>query len=141
MYRRKSSSVICAVAGLAGIFAVALPAAVGPGNAAFRAVFISLGLVLAAWAFRAAYAYVRADANGVRVLNPLRTRRFAWSEISHFALGRWGVLPRQGIIHLRDGTSFGTWAISGTNPGIRRTDRVVEEMVNDLNSRLAEATR
>ena len=66
--------------------AISLPALIGPDFAS-RWVFVVLGFVLSAWGFRAAYAYVRADDAGVVVVNPIRTRRFSWNEISGFTLG------------------------------------------------------
>jgi hypothetical protein len=139
VYRRKSASVICASSGVVSLVAISLPAVIGPGSAEFRAVFVPLGVVFAAWCFRAAYAYVKADAIGVLVVNPIRRHRIEWREISEFALERWGLLPRQGTVHLHDGNSVATWAISGKNPGLHRSDPIVEEMVQDLNTRLRES--
>ena len=137
VYRRKSASLIQVGAGLASLGAITLPALIGPGGFVFRAIFVPFGIFLATVAFRGAYAYVRADDTGVRVVNLWDARELRWDEIDRFVLRRKGILPRQGVVCLHDGSSFGTWAISGKNPGLHPHDPVAEGMVAALNQRLS----
>jgi hypothetical protein len=102
-----------------------------------RLSFIVLGLVGCACALRCALCAIHIEPGGIRVVNPLSSRRIEWSEIDEFALGRWMVLPRNCIVRLADGSTQGVWAISARNPNLVRHDSAAEGLVAELNRRLA----
>jgi hypothetical protein len=102
----------------------------------WRAVFVALGFVLAAFGVRAAMCAVQVDKQGVRVVNPLSVRRVAWSDIEYFMLGRWGLFSRMCVIVLTDGSRIGVWAIVGASSSVYKQDPEAEGMVDELNQRL-----
>jgi len=105
----------------------------------WRAVFVALGFVLAAFGVRAAMCAVQVDKDGVRVVNPLSVLRVAWSDIECIMLGRRGVFSRMCVIVLTDKSRLGVWAIVGASPSVMKHDPEAEGMVDDLNQRLKEA--
>jgi hypothetical protein len=95
-------------------------AAVGLGYAVF-------------WVGRVVLAGVHLSAEGIRVVEPLRTRRLGWDQIRSFEFGRFGpFLPRVAWVELTSGDRVRIWAIQGsmlspTNAGSRH-------LVDELNA-------
>jgi hypothetical protein len=101
-----------------------------------RAFFIGLGVFGFVLAIRLAACRIVLSEEGIRVINPLRAYRLRWDEVCNFRLGRWGVLPRNGIAELVDGTSLGIWSISARNPNFAPKDSAAEGLVKRLNAEL-----
>lgn len=141
VYRSREGAIISLVCAFLSPVGISLLALLSPGrmSAASQALFIALGLVLAAFFLRAAVSAVRIEASGVRVVNPLSVRRFSSSDIECFTLGRWGLLPRNCLVILRGGSRIGVWAISARNPNFFKHDSAAEGRVAELNQRLKEA--
>lgn len=134
-----------AVSGLAGLLLVALPAVLTPTNGPHpmsqptRVTFVAIGLILFILGLRGAACALYTEPSGIRVVNPIAVRRYTWDQIVRFELGRWGPLPRNGVIQLADGSRAGIWAISARNPAFFKTDAKAEEMITELNGLLAQA--
>ena len=105
-----------------------------PGTRLF---FIGAGVVGFVVCLRGAACAIDVQSEGIRVVNPLRTRDVPWTDIQEFALGPWGILPRNCVIRLfRDGSAQGVWAISARNPNLFTHDSAAEGLVAGLNERL-----
>jgi hypothetical protein len=89
--------------------------------------------------YRCARAGVFFDDEGVRIVNPRRTFRFASTDIARFVVGQRGFFPRIGMAELQDGRCVGAFGIQGPNPDTRPDNRDAEELVTALNVRLRKA--
>jgi hypothetical protein len=141
-YRTRSAVVVQYGASVLAVLFISLPALVSTLNGTFGdgsaagAFFVALGLVMAVLAWRGARSEVVANDDGVVIVNPLRRHVVPWSAVSAFRLGRWGLLPRQGMVELRDGSHIAMWAISARNPNVYAGDPRAERMVSELAERL-----
>jgi Bacterial PH domain len=142
VYRSREAAWIQLIVGIAFLIAVSLPALLastsGPNNMSTlsRLGFIAVGLVGCGASLRCAWCSIRIESDGIRVVNPWKSRRLRWVEIAEFRLGRWGVLPRNCLIRLTDETTQGVWAISARNPNFFKHDSAAEGLVAELNERL-----
>lgn len=83
------------------------------GGPAGGVLLVIVGAAQAVWTWGASRACVRIGERGIVVVNPLRRRSLAWSEIERFTLGRHDIATRQGIVRLCDGSRVAVWAIQG----------------------------
>jgi RHS repeat-associated protein len=145
VYRSRGAARIQAVSAFVALVAISLPALLaktsGPHtmSAGTRIFFIVLGAVLCCFALRCALCAIHVEPTGIRVVNPLSTRRINWLDISEFTLARWRLLPRNCVIRLADGSSQGVWAISARNPAVARHDGAAEGLIAELNELLRQA--
>lgn len=81
------------------------------------------------YCLRLAFVEVRADAEGIRIRNPVRTHRVRWQDIQRFHYGRKGLLLK-GLADLTDGTTLGMFAIPLAPAAPERSSgyRMVEEL-------------
>jgi hypothetical protein len=134
-YRNRSYALIIAV--VAVLFAIAsiVGAAVKGGS------WAPAGVVVALSAFcllRLARAGVYADDEGIRVLNPMRTVRIPWERVERFTLRPHKGFPAVGFAELSDGSRVQIWGIQARSRA-KAALRIPEEVVAQLNERLAEA--
>jgi hypothetical protein len=140
-YRTRSAVIGQYVCCVAAVLLIVVPALVDLLDArsdlsSATALFIALGLVIAVFAWRGGRSRVVASDAGVDIVNPWRRHVVAWSAIRTFRLGRWGLLPRQGIVELHDGSRIGMWAISARNPDTYASDPKAERIIEELSTRL-----
>jgi Bacterial PH domain len=137
VYRSSTSAISFLILATGPIVVLSLPALFSSAlSVPWRAVFVAVGFVLAAFGVRAAMCAVQVDGQGVRVVNPLSVRKVAWSDIECFMLGRRGLFSRMCVIVLTDGSRLGVWAIIGSSPSVYKHDPEAEGMVDELNQRL-----
>jgi len=98
--------------------------------------FVISGILLCGVGIRCATCALRVVSDGVEVINPMSRTRLSWGDIERFELGRWGLLPRNGIVRMKGGGSLGIWAISARNPVFVRHDADAEGMIGELNELL-----
>ncbi len=91
--------------------------------------------------FRAGRAGVFTSAEGIRVVNPFRTRRFFWEDIAGFDLGRWTLFPRTGYVYLRAGSRLHIFGIEGLDPRARPRNRRAEALIGELTALLGNVQR
>ena len=139
VYRSREAALIQAGVAVASPIGISLPAllastsgphTMSPGMKVF---FIAVGVVGFLFGLRGALCAIHIEPNGIRVVNPLRSRRITWPAIDAFTLARWGILPRNCVIRLTDGSTQGVWAISARSPLVARHDRAAEGLVAQLN--------
>jgi hypothetical protein len=75
------------------------------------------------------------EANGIRVRNPLRTRRLPWTDIRGFTLSR-SVLGEFGVVELHRGEAVRLWGIQPRKRVHVRRDRRAESAIGALNREL-----
>ena len=142
MFRSREAAVIQVGVAILSPVAISLPALFastsGPNtmSSGTRIFFILLGVLGFGVGLRCALSAIHVEPGGVRVVNPFSSRRIAWADIERFTLDRWGLLPRNCVILLEDGSRQGVWAISARNPNFFRRDRAAEGLVTQLNERL-----
>ena len=87
--------------------------------------------------FRAARVGCRIEGGGVRVRNVLSERLLVWPDITGFSLGRSGVFPFVGRVHLVDGEVVPIFWIQAPNssPRNRRTAALIERLQVELERR------
>jgi hypothetical protein len=146
-YRSREGAIVLLIVAALAPLAISLPALLAvlrhtsPASSLVETLFVLLGLALCALCIRCAACAVHVDADGIRVVNPLSTRRARWDEIHSFELARWGLLPRNCVVRLVDGSRIGVWAISARNPNFFEHDRAAEGLVADLNALLSSENR
>jgi len=140
-YRTRSAVVVDLACALLAPPLISAPALFGTWHGAqpIRFVFVALGLILSIISVRLAYCAIHVEPSGIRIVNPTSSRSIDWREIDRFELGRWGLLPRNCLVRLLDGSSVGVWAISARNPNLVRHDSAAEASVAELNVRLGQA--
>jgi len=114
-------SLVAGIAATAGWAAGAVEIARAPTLATSRSVGVAIMVALAlvsAWFFlwRCARVRVVTGPEGVVVRNVWRTHRFDWPEIERFDLGPGAMQDRTGRVHLADGRTVATFAVSGRPP-------------------------
>lgn len=72
---------------------------------------------------------------GVHVANIFESFDLQWREIQRFELGRWKVIPRTCLIHLRDGR---VKHAAGVEESVNFPKGDAEKTVDDLNDQLSE---
>lgn len=132
-YRNASYALLIAVVAVLFLVASITAAAVKGGP------WEPVGVVAALSLFclvRLARAGVYADADGIRVLNPLRTVRVPWEHVLRFTLKASRGFPAVGFVELIDGREIQVWGIQSRS-GTVNARRIPEEVVARLNERLA----
>jgi hypothetical protein len=77
---------------------VTLVLGLSTGGTWFKALVIAWGLWLLG---RVAWIRVETSSAGIRIVNPVFTRRFEWREIETFRLEAYKLLPSVGVVHLK----------------------------------------
>ncbi len=131
---------------LTGIFwLIGLPLLVlfgGNGDLPGKIFFTTLGVVMGVFSLvRLARTGVRPMENGIRIINPLRTRDVDWGRVERFEVGTYGIYSRIGICHLWDGSRIHIWGIQGPNPTFRSASGSAEWVVEELNLLLKQKDR
>jgi len=101
-------------------------------NPASRLLVLGASVGLFAFLVRSIWCSVRVEANGIRVVNLLQSRFFAWTDIEAFTLGPWGMVPRRGIVILRDGSRHGMVAVAA-HGRVLGPDRGAQKTISELN--------
>ena len=101
-----------------------------------RLVVLIVGFIWLPVGFRCAASSIIATTNGIRVVNPWSTQSLRWDEVETFCLGRWGILPRNCIVMLRDGRTVGVFGIAARNPNIFKNDAKTDQIIDQLNVEL-----
>jgi hypothetical protein len=87
---------------------------------------------------RLARAGVYARDGGIRVVNPFSSVDVPWSHLVRFTARPQGGFPLMGFAQRVDGTEVKLWGVQARS-GSAAAKRVVEEVVAQLNERLAQA--
>ena len=146
VYKNEAAATVQAVFGLVGAAVVCWPTITAMQatpqrmSTATGILFLVVGVAVGAFGVRGALSRVVVTHEGLLVVNPVRRHWSSRTDIEHFSLGRWGVLPRVGIVELRDGARVGMWALAARNPAVSPKDPEVDAMVDLLNRWLAEGT-
>ena len=82
---------------------------------------------------RLLWAGIFTSSAGVHVTNILRSFDLRWEEIDRFEIGRWKVIQRACLIHLRDGE---TRFAAGIGESANLPNGAAEAMVEELNAEL-----
>jgi hypothetical protein len=133
-YRNSSYATLIAV--VAVLFAIASVVAYLANHWPIEPV-IAVFALSAFCLLRLARAGVYADAEGIRVLNPLRTVRIPWERVQRFTLRAHGGFPAVGFAELVDGERVQIWGIQARSHTLAAR-RIPEEVVAALNERLAQ---
>lgn len=132
----RSVSTTRAAVGVSAAAIGAVVLAVVPGKAQIVGVVFAVAFLLTAW--RAWVAGIHVEADGVRVVGILGSRRFAWEKIDHFAVGPFAGYQYVGHVVLRDGRDIGCLAIAAaTRPHGERHRLEVQRPIDQLNAILA----
>jgi len=104
-YQTKGTAPLMIIMGLLVILLPMPGIVVGAKDSLWFSVVVGLLVVLyAGWfVFRLARVGVHVSKEGIRVVNPIRTRAIPWSSIRSFSWGRYGLWPKVGA-ELNDGT-------------------------------------
>ena len=141
MYRSAEQAVLIA---LIGIIGSAVIAGIGLANSdswAERAGWILFaGLLLWFYLFRCARSGVYVDAEGFRILNPLRTSRLGWADVRRFVIKRYGPFPLMAHAELTNDEAIHIFGIQGPNPMFRPHSRSAQNEIDALNRRLYQRT-
>jgi hypothetical protein len=104
-----------------------------------------LGFVLAPlcllMSWRAWVAGIHVEADGVKVVGFLLSKRFRWEEIDHFAVLPLGGYPYVGHVVLRNGRQVGTYGIGAPGRPKSKAQQFrlqVQRPIDELNQVLAE---
>jgi hypothetical protein len=92
-------------------------------------------------AWRAWVTGIHVEADGVKVVGFLLSRRFRWEEIDHFAVLPLGGYPYVGHVVLHDGRQVGTYGIGAPGRPKSKAEQFrlrVQRPVDELNQLLAE---
>lgn len=105
-YQTKGTASLMIIMGLLVILLPMPGIVAGAKDSLWFSVVVGLLVVLyAGWfVFRLARVGVHVSKEGIRVVNPIRTRAIPWSSIRSFSWGRYGLWPKVGA-ELNDGTS------------------------------------
>jgi hypothetical protein len=100
--------------------------------------FILFGVVMWFFIVRVAFARLYVLADGVRIVNPLRTVFLPWGRIDHFSLRPWGLIWTPiGHADLKDGTSVHIIGIAGPNPAHWPRQKSAEVSITERNELLS----
>lgn len=99
---------------------------------------IFAALLLLALGVRAGLMGVLPEMRGVRIRNPLRTHRIAWSQIEDFRVEPYGLAPKVGVV-VYQGRRRPIVGIAGPNPLFRAKNRAAEKNVEELTHLLNQA--
>ncbi len=134
VYRNQSYSLLITVVASRFFCASAVNAAVNDNGWPAVAVVGALSLFCL---LRLARAGVYADADGIRVLNPLRTVRVPWDHVLRFTLKPHRGFPAVGFVELIDGREIQIWGAQARS-STAAAKRIPEQVVAQLNERLAQ---
>jgi hypothetical protein len=84
---------------------------------------------------RLLWAGIFTSSEGVHIANVFESFDLQWNEIQRFEMGRWKVIPRTCLIHLRDGR---VKHAAGVEESVNFPKGDAEKMVDDLNDQLSE---
>jgi len=82
---------------------------------------------------RAARAGVYVLPEGIRIVNPFRTKFVPWRQIARFSLRRWGPFPLIGHVDLTDHSSQHIFGIEAPNTPTRPRNRSAQKLIAELN--------
>lgn len=85
---------------------------------------------------RLARACARVESRGVLVVNLRQSTFVPWEDIVSFSIGPLGLLPKIGIVELRDGRRIPIVGIQGPNPMMRPNNKSAERLIDLLNDEL-----
>jgi hypothetical protein len=72
----------------------------------------------------------------VRVVNLLAVHAIPTADIESIATDRYRILAQACVLHLRDGSTIGVWALPGVNPGWGSQDEWMDRTLVELRTRL-----
>ena len=98
------------------------------GGAAFAVCF---GVMLFG-GFRSAFCGIRRCGSAVEIRNPLSNVRVEIADIEAVGRGSWSLLPKVGLLYLRDGTTQHIWGIQAPNVFESHTDRLLAQVADEL---------
>jgi hypothetical protein len=113
-----------------------------PGNS--RGLGFVLAPLLLVMSWRAWTAGIHVEADGIKVVGFLLSRRFRWEEIDHFEVLPLGGYPYVGHVVLRDGRHVGTYGIGAPARPKSKAEQFrlhVQRPVDELNQVLADRRR
>jgi hypothetical protein len=91
---------------------------------------------------RVARARLTLFADGVKVINPVRTRYVRWEDIAGFSLRSWGIFFMPiGHVDLKQGSSIPVLGIQRSSPEIWRRRTSADNMIDELNQLREEIQR
>jgi len=92
--------------------------------------------------FRASNAGCRIEEGGLRIRSVLSNRLVPWAEIRSISLGRIGIYPYIGRVHLRDGGIVPIWGIQAPNiaPNNARTAALIDRLNREVDTRSTDAS-
>jgi hypothetical protein len=124
VFRSKENSVgIALFGGISSVLIVADAIAIDSPNVSLpeRVAWIAIGFGWGAFCIlRAARAGVYVLPEGIKIVNPFRTKFVPWRQIARFSLRRWGPFPLMGHIDLANQSSEHIFGIEAPNPLIYR---------------------
>lgn len=137
VFSSKEQSVGIAVfGGLGSAVMVAEAIAIDSPNVSLpeRVAWIAVGFGAGAFfLLRAARAGVYVLPEGIRIVNPFRTKFVPWRQIARFSLRRWGPFPLMGHVDLADHSSEHIFGIEAPNPLTRPRNRSALKLIAELN--------
>ena len=133
VYRNSSYALLITVVAVLFFLGSLVNALASDGTWASVAIVAALSLFCL---LRLARAGVYARADGIRILNPLRTVKVPWDHILRFTARRTKNFPYVGFVELIDGREIQIWGIQSRS-GTAVARRIPEEVVAALNERLA----
>jgi hypothetical protein len=138
---REQSTVLLIVGSLLAVVGAAQALLADGLSPLQRGVFVTMAVLLGAYGvFRLARCGVYVIDNGVRVVNPVRTRFVPWETISRFSIRRVGFHPGMGVVDRKDATIVPIWGIQIPNPMTRPKNRSAQRLIEELNRVLAAET-
>lgn len=133
VYKNPAYSLLITV--VAALFLIASGVAALVSGGPYEPVYVVAALSVFSLA-RLARAGVYADAEGIRVLNPLRTVSVPWDHVLRFTLKASKGFPAVGFAELIDGREIQIWGIQART-GTAAARRIPDEVIAALNERLA----
>jgi len=137
VFRSKEQSIgIALFGGIGSVLIVADAITIDSPNVSLpeRVAWITVGFGAGAFCLlRAARAGVYVLPEGVRIVNPFRTKFVPWRQIAQFSLRRWGPFPLIGLVDLTDHSSEHIFGIAAPNPLTRPRNRSAQKLIAELN--------
>jgi len=133
---REQSVVIALFGGIGSVLAVAEAITIDDPDVTRpeRVAWIIGGLALGAFCLlRGARAGVYVLPEGIRIVNPFRTKIVPWRQIAQFSLRSWGPFPLMGHVDLIDHSSEHIFGIEAPNPLTRPRSRSAQKLIAELN--------
>ncbi|MDQ3724685.1 MAG: hypothetical protein M3335_02140 [Actinomycetota bacterium] len=105
-------------------------------------IIVLAGLYAAVSSFlfaRLFFAGIFTSPRGIRVANIFKSFDLRWDEIQRFEMGRWKVIPRTCLIHLRDGRiKHAAGVEESANFPSGSAEKMVEELNDELSRRVGQ---